>query len=76
MTDCVLRWKNKISALISCSHLACGYGDAQMEEPVPGKHHKPLPREREEIPPLPPWQYTARPPCPAGWFNDFSSEGA
>lgn len=40
MTDCLLRWKNKISALILCSHLACGYGDVQMEEPVPGKHHK------------------------------------
>lgn len=62
MTDFLLRWKNKISAL------AYGYGDVQMEEPVPGKHHKPLPRERGEISLLPSWQYTARHPCPAEWW--------
>lgn len=75
MTDCLLRWKNKISALILCSHLVRGYGDVQMEKPVPGKHHKPLLREREEISLLPSWQYTARPPCPAEWFSVFSSDG-
>lgn len=68
MTDCLLRWKNKICALILCSHLACGYGDVEMEEPVPGKHHKPLPRERGEISLLPSCQYTARHPCPTEWW--------
>lgn len=68
MENCLLRWKKKIFALTLCSHLVCGYGDVQMEDPVPGKHHKPLPREREEISLFPSWQYTTRHPCPAGWW--------
>lgn len=35
MTDLLLTWQNAISTLILCSHLACGYGDVQMEMPVP-----------------------------------------
>lgn len=53
MRDLLLRWQNEISPFILCSHLVCSYGNVQMEKPVSGNLHEPLPKEGGDISLLP-----------------------